>query len=116
MLSDSLDMAKAVITTKRQQNPITLRSDACKQRYSRQVVCVKCGCEDANLKSFENVDALIELRPCIERGDKDAVEHVWKTVRTQPWMLKDLCKSCGSAMMPRTFDLACARSARAILA
>ena len=115
------DLAKAVIDAKRNQNPIIFCSDSCKQTYCRQTVCVKCGCDEgvtdpcSMYGPFPNIDAVVQLGRCVERGDLGARDEILN--RTDNWGLrKDLCNSCGSAMMPRNFDLACARSARAILA
>ena len=98
-------MAKAVIATRRQQKPIIFCSGVCEQAYFHQVVCMKCGGDEATLNSFENVDALMEVRHSVEKGDTDALRRAWNRVYTQPWQLKDLCKSCGAAMMPRHSDL-----------
>ena len=52
------EMAKAVITTARKQNPIIFCSDECKQKYFSEVVCVKCGGDECTTTPFPNIDAL----------------------------------------------------------
>ena len=115
------DLAKAVIDAKRNQIPILFCSDSYKQTYCRQAVCVKCGCDEgvtdpfSRYGPFPNIDAVVQLGRCVERGGLGARDEILN--RTDNWGLrKDLCESCGSAMMPRTFDIACDRSARALLA
>ena len=96
------NLARAVITTKRKQNPIIFCSDKCKDKYVGQVVCVSCGNTDATIKPFPNIDAVLQLSRCVERcgAREDPLSSC------ADWQLKDTCKSCGSAMMPRKLDLA----------
>ena len=103
LLCGKPDMAKALITTKRQQNPIIFCSDKCEQAHFREVVCISCGNTDATIKPFPNIDAVLQLNRCVERcGARDEL----LSRCADDWQLKDTCKSCGSAMMPRKLDLA----------
>ena len=99
LLSGKPDMAKALITTKRQRNPIIFCSDKCKDKYFREVVCVSCGNTDATIKAFPNIDSILQLSRCVERCEFKTRDEILSSCAD--WQLQDKCKSCGSAMMPR---------------
>ena len=110
LLANKPDLAKAVIATKRNQDPIIFCSDKCNQAYSSQVVCVSCGSNEATIQPFPNIDTVLKLGRCVERGDFKTRDELLNRCTDHWEMRKDCCSSCGNAMMPRKFDLAPSRT------
>lgn len=110
LLANTPDLAKAVIATKRNQDPIIFCSDKCNQKYSSQVVCVSCGSDEATIQPFPNIDTVLQLGRCVERGDFKTRDELLNRCTDHWEMRKGCCSSCGNAMMPRKFDLAPSRT------